>query len=236
MRDWIFVPPDFMSALGQYAYFIAQPFTSLWFITMLPIYFVVTRLTNGFSRPFMLVAATALFIFRLDTGVRLIDNFGKFYIFFLFGYFFAQQIFAIADWLFRRPVVAIVFLLAWLVSNIWVTKLFWSAWDDHLIMLLVAGIAGVLALIALSQLMAVAPGFQWLSYLGANSITVYLGFYIPMLFTGFVARRIHLDLHTNFSSILVWLFCISAPVLLHLLVRGTRLDFIFHRPRCFRLS
>jgi uncharacterized membrane protein YcfT len=158
LRDWAFDRPDFLSAIGQYAYFVGQPFTSLWFITMLPIYFVLTRLIHRLPWYLVLFSATALFVFRLDTGIRLLDNFGKFYIFFLLGYFFSRQVFKTADWLFHRPATAIAFLVAWAGANSWVTKLFWFTWEEHLIVLLFAGLAGVLALIALSRLIAAPPG------------------------------------------------------------------------------
>jgi uncharacterized membrane protein YcfT len=70
-----------------------------------------------------------------------------------------------------------------------------------------------------------------LRFLGANSIVVYLGFFIPLLAltSAYAASTRVLNIHLVATAIV--LISIAVPVLLFLATRHTPLRYLFARPR-----
>src|ERR1700730_16558617 len=75
-----------------------QPFGTLWFIYLLPIFFAVTKLARSFAIPPVLVwlVAAALESASIDTGSTVVDEFASRFVFFYTGYLVASQVFALA--------------------------------------------------------------------------------------------------------------------------------------------
>src|SRR2546421_7575420 len=73
-----------------------QPFGTLWFIYLLPIFFVVTRLTRGVPSVLLWLAAAALEIAPIETGSVIVDEFASRVVYFYTGYLIAPRIFALA--------------------------------------------------------------------------------------------------------------------------------------------
>jgi uncharacterized membrane protein YcfT len=108
-------------------------------------------------------------------------------------------------------------------------------------MSLLFGFAGAGAVVAVSALLATAGGMTWLRHLGANSIVIYLAFFLPMAVSrtllvklGLVAPAGPLDVGT--ASLIVTTVAVAVPVILFVLVRRTPLRFLFERPRMFHLT
>ncbi|HTO00277.1 MAG TPA: cbb3-type cytochrome c oxidase subunit I, partial [Microthrixaceae bacterium] len=70
-----------------------EPFGTLWFIYLLPIFFVVTKLTRPLSPAIIWGFAAALEILPIHTGWTVIDEFASRFVYFYSGYIFAPYIF-----------------------------------------------------------------------------------------------------------------------------------------------
>lgn len=73
-----------------------EPFGTLWFIYMLPIFFIVTKLGRGVPPLIIWLIAAALEIAPIHTGWTVIDEFAARFVYFYSGYILAPHIFAFA--------------------------------------------------------------------------------------------------------------------------------------------
>src|ERR1700724_102650 len=74
-----------------------EPFGTLWFIYLLPIFFVVTKATRRVPPALIWLAAAALQAAQIDTGWAPLDEFGARFVYFYTGYLFAERVFTLAD-------------------------------------------------------------------------------------------------------------------------------------------
>src|SRR5436853_6769661 len=83
-----------MSTVWLYVESFWEPFGTLWFIYLLPIFFVVTKLARSLRVPALAVwlAAAALQTAAIHTGYTVIDGFAGRFVFFYTGYLAAQHI------------------------------------------------------------------------------------------------------------------------------------------------
>src|SRR5262249_42066941 len=106
------------SAVGSlYLEAFVQPFGTLWFIYLLPVFFVVTKLSRALPPPLVWLVAAALEIAPIDTGWVVVDEFAARFVYFYTGFILAPRIFALAAAVQRRPVVALAGLEAWGLVN-----------------------------------------------------------------------------------------------------------------------
>src|SRR6476469_9886397 len=77
-----------LSTIYLYVQSFWEPFGTLWFIYLLPIFFVVTKLAHGLRIPAMLIwfAAAGLEIAHIHTGATVIDEFARRFVYFYTGY------------------------------------------------------------------------------------------------------------------------------------------------------
>ena len=68
--------------LGLYLESFVQPFGTLWFIYLLPIFFVVTRALRGVPPLAIFLVAAILQIAPIDTGLVVVDEFCERFVFF----------------------------------------------------------------------------------------------------------------------------------------------------------
>src|SRR5215217_6392038 len=96
-----------------------EPFGTLWFIYLLPIFFVVTKLAHGvkISPMVVLLIGAALEAARIHTGATVIDEFAARFIYFYAGYLFAPRIFALASNVQAFPEAAFAGLAVWGLLN-----------------------------------------------------------------------------------------------------------------------
>src|ERR1043166_1800605 len=76
-----------------YAEAFIEPFGTLWFIYLLPIFFVVTKLTLRAPVIVIWLAGAALEISHIQTGWTVIDEFASRFVYFYTGYILAARIF-----------------------------------------------------------------------------------------------------------------------------------------------
>src|SRR5215831_13571145 len=100
-----------------YAEAFIEPFGTLWFIYLLPIFFVVTRLTRGMPQLLIWSILAALEIAHIETGWTVIDEFANRFVYFYTGYILAGRIFQIAAAAQARPWLAAAALTAWAAFN-----------------------------------------------------------------------------------------------------------------------
>lgn len=220
--------PTPVEAIKDVAYHLYQPWAMLWFILMLPVYFVVTRLTRWLPWWLVLGAAAGLQMFPIHTPVPVVNWFGERYVFFYAGYLFARHFFSLASWAQAHAGRAMVGLLAWALVNgtLVVTGVAQSPG-----VLLGLGFAGSAAVMVAAALLARLPSMNWLQYLGRNSIVVYLGFYLPMHGILAVCLASGVQLDPGWLALGVGLLCIGAAVALRRITRDTWAAFLFERPR-----
>lgn len=209
-----------------------EPFGTLWFIYMLPVFFVVTRLIRGVPPLAMIGVAVALETMRIDTGWTLIDEFAARFVYFYAGYRFAAQVFALSDRARARPMPALAGLAAWALID---AGLVYAGFAEWPVISLMLGFAGAVAVILTGTLLARANLFGFLRFCGAHSIVIYLAFFLPMA----TARTLLLkfspfDIGT--ISLLVTIGGVVGALALWRLALALGADFLFRRPDAFRLA
>ena len=227
---------DEMSAictLERYFLSFIQPFSTLWFIYILPICFVVTRLSRVLPAALVWVIAAALEIAPIHTGWTLIDEFAGRFVYFYSGYLLAPWIFRIAASAQANVSLAVNGLLLCTVLN---GVFVFSGWADLPFISLALGFAGAAAVVAFSALLTKVRWSSVLSWLGEHSIIVYLAFFAPMAFTRIALLKTGIIEDIGTISLLVTIAGITGPVVLFFLVRNTPLAFVFRRPAWARLS
>ncbi|SDP29959.1 Uncharacterized membrane protein YcfT [Phyllobacterium sp. YR620] len=241
-------------ALSAYLLSFIQPFGTLWFIYLLPLFFVVTRLIRHVNVWVVLIIAAALETLPIHTGWLVIDEFCSRYVYFFAGYAFAPVIFRLAAWLRERPATALGVLGVWALVNGWLvfhpaTQPFaaWipeesytsgglGGWSSVPIISLAAGFAGAIAIVSVSALLARLGASQaWLvkplRWLGAHSIVVYLAFFLPMALARTILLKLGIITDIGTISLLTVICGVIGPVILYGLIQWTGYgQFLFKRP------
>src|SRR4029453_13287259 len=94
-----------------------EPFGTLWFIYLLPVFFVVTKLTRRMPPLAIFAVAAALESAHIATGWTVIDEFCARFVYFFAGYWLASYVFALSDRARGNPAIALVALVLWAVIN-----------------------------------------------------------------------------------------------------------------------
>ncbi len=259
--QFAFKAPEIMAEQGvaaplqQYLMAFVEPFGTLWFIYILPLFFVVTRLLKHLPKVAVFLAAAALEILPIHTGWLLVDEFASRFVYFYAGYAFAPLIFAIAARLQARPLAALAILTLWVPVNAFFV--FTSAPPEfgHLLtaplgetgavhglaelplVSLLLGLAGALAVVAVAALVAAKPWSRWLSWLGAQSIVIYLAFFLPMAVARAVLIKTGIITDVGTIAALVTVAGIAGPAMLYGLIQVTGHGrFLFERPAWARIE
>ncbi|HEX2531237.1 MAG TPA: acyltransferase family protein [Burkholderiaceae bacterium] len=216
----------------DYLSLYVQPHGPLWFIYMLPLFFVTVRLVRSFPVPLVLAAAILLKIADIDTGWKMIDRFGMYFVFCYAGYAFAPWVFRMVDWA-RSHSRATLFLLAgWFASNLALVSLgvTFQPWVH-----LLTGFAGAAAIMLLSVMLTRLPWMDWLRYLGEHSIVVYLAFVVPLLIMRKLIANVTLHIDPGTVAAVVIFLSILGAMILYWAVRNTPFRFLFERPAWLKI-
>jgi uncharacterized membrane protein YcfT len=211
---------------------VYEPFQNLWFIYMLPVYFVATRLLRRVPDLLVFAAALALTMFPLHTGFYPVDRFGVYFVYFFAGHAFSRQFFQLAEAAQRRRAVAVAGLLAWAAFNVYGVRQGWGE-DPHLTPLL--GFLGISAVVVLSRLLCEQAVAAPLKYLGAHSIEVYLGFYLPMIIIVPALKASSWGTSPSLVATVSLVACVALPTAFAWLARRIGLAFLYERPQWARL-
>ncbi len=236
--QFVFKAPGIAAAQGwngvafAYAEAFVEPFGTLWFIYLLPVFFVVTKLLRGYPPAAIWIAAAALEIAPIHTGWIMIDEFAGRFVYFYTGYLFATRIFAFAGAVQAQPFAAGLGLALWAFIN---GMLVFAGFADLPFMSLALGLAGAGAVVAAAALLATIDWMKWLRYCGENSIVIYLAFFLPMAVTRTVLLKAGvLDVGT--VSLIVTAAGVTGALVWYWAVRNTPARFLFERPAAMRIE
>jgi uncharacterized membrane protein YcfT len=173
------------------------------------------------------------------TGATLVDYFAEYFVYFYAGYALAPHIFRIVDWAQRHVALSVAALLAYAVVN--GVLVFTGGFDMQPVhaqmgyaalpgLHLALAFTGSLALCIAAALLMKLPFMDWLRWLGAHSIVVYLSFSIPMAATRVVLLKVGIG-DTSILSTVVMLSALLSPLALYWAIRKTGFGkFLFERP------
>jgi len=222
------------ATLESYLWSFVDPFGTLWFIYLLAVFFVVSKLLRDVPKAAVIAGAALLHVFAPVTGSVLLDEFSDRFVFFYLGYALAPAVFAYAERVARWPALPVAAALAaWAALNaIAVQSGITHVRGPDFIF----SFAGIAAVIAVSVLLAGSLPGRVLAYCGLHSIAIYLAFTVFMGPT----RVLMLKAGGAEAPVLVALAATLAGVVgslaMRRLVARTPLSFLFTRPKAFRLG
>jgi len=210
-----------------------EPFGTLWFIYLLPLFFVVTKLTRKIPAPAIWAVAAALEAAHVVTGWTVIDEFCARFVYFYSGYLFADAVFALSDRARARPSLALAALALWAIVNGGLVGLGYS---ERPLVSLMLGLAGACAIVTLGTLLARMRWLNFLRFLGEHSIVIYLAFFLPMAATRTLllhAGSIH---DIGAISLIVTFAGVVGALALWRIALSVGANFLFERPPLFWIA
>jgi len=212
---------------------LIEPFGTLWFIYLLPIFFVVTKLSRRAPPAAIWVVAAALEMAHVKTDWTVIDEFCARFVYFYSGYLFASYVFALSDRSREKPALALIGLALWTLVNGGLVMSDFSHWP---LVSLALGFAGACAIIVMGTLLARMQWLNFLRYCGEHSIVIYLAFFLPMAVTRTLLLKTGLIADIGVISLIVTVAGVVGAVLIWRLALALRADFLFERPAAFRIA
>lgn len=232
---------DPVTALSYIAWAIVEPYGVLWFIYMLAIFSLATKLLFELRAPHWAVLAVGalLQMSPIQTPSGIVNEFAAYYVYFYAGYALAPHIFRIVAWAQDNAAIAVAALVAYaLVNGLLVFTGGFEMTPSHAVMgyaalqglHLILAFAGSIALCVTAALLLKLPFMDWLRWLGAHSIVVYLSFSIPMGASRALLLKLGVD-ETSLLSTLVLLTAVISPLILYWFIQKTGwFRFLFERP------
>lgn len=217
------------------AYLMAyvEPFGTMWFIYLLPVFFVVTKLLRPLPVWLVLAGAAALEMAPIESGWIVIDEFAGRYVYFFAGYALAPHVFRLAAWVQDHVAAALGLLGIWALIN---GGLVYAGLAAEPGIGLFLGAIGAGAVVAASALFARAHVFDVLRYCGQHSLVVYLAFSPFMAAARVVLLKTGVVPDPGSISLLVTFAGVTGPLLLELVTRATPARYLFLRPAFARLD
>ena len=230
----IYAEQGLVEVIRQYALGFIEPFGTLWFIYLLAVFFAVTKWLDHLPPLAVFAAAALLEILPIATGWTLIDEFAARYVYFFVGYWFSSLIFRFASETGKAEVFTVInALVAWAALE---AVLVFTGVSTLPFVGLLMGFVGAAAVVSMGVLLAKSRLAWPIAYLGANSIVVYLAFFLFMAASRAVLIRLAPGLGVDVISLLVTASGVVGPVILHRLVMRTPLKALFVRPQWARLA
>jgi len=205
-----------------------EPFGTLWFIYLLPIFFVITKATRKMPPLLIWTVLALLEAAHIETGWTVIDEFGA-----RFVYLCAEYVFALSDRARARPSLALIGLALWALVN---GSLVWFGFSEWPLVSLMLGLSGACAIVIMGTLLARAHWLGFLRFCGEHSIVIYLAFFLPMAATRTLLLRagpIH-DIGT--ISLVVTIVGVLGALAIWRAALAVGAHFLFERPAAFWIS
>ena len=234
-----FKAPSFAAETGwthvgfMYLESFIEPFGTLWFIYLLPVFFVVAKATRRMP-PLMIWGMAALLeMAHIATGWTVIDEFGARFVYFYSGYLFAHHVFALSDRARARPALALAGLAAWALINGGLVRSGFSEWP---LISLALGLAGAGAIIVMGTLLARMQWLNFLRYCGEHSIVIYLAFFLPMAATRTLLLRSGFLPDIGTVSLIVTIVGVAGALAIWRAALAVHANFLFDRPDAFWIA
>jgi uncharacterized membrane protein YcfT len=210
-----------------------EPFGTLWFIYLLPIFFVVIKATRKMPAPLILGIACVLEAMHIVTGWTVIDEFCARFVYIYSGYLFAAYVFALSNGARARPWAAIAGLSAWALVNAGLVASGVSEWP---VISLALGLAGACAIITIGTLLARAHLLNSLRFCGEHSIVIYLAFFLPMAATRTLLLKSGIIADIGTVSLIVTVAGVLGALAIWRVALAARANFLFERPDAFWIA
>ncbi len=229
------MPPSSNWAHAGYLYLesFIEPFGTLWFIYLLPIFFVVTKLTRRVPSLLVWAIAAMLEMAHVSTGWTAIDEFGARFVYFYTGYLFADAVFALSDRARTQPGLALAALAIWAILN---AGLVWLGLSERPVISLMLGLAGACAVIVAATLLARARWIDFIRFCGEHSIVIYLAFFLPMAATRTLLLRTGIIHDLGAISLTVTLVALFGALAIWQIALRCGASFLFERPEAFWIA
>jgi uncharacterized membrane protein YcfT len=210
-----------------------EPFGTLWFIYLLPVFFVVTKATRKMPSLAIWGVAALLETAHIATGWTVIDEFCARFVYFYSGYLFAEYVFALSDRARARPALALAGLALWALIN---GSLVASGFSEWPLVSLMLGLCGACAIVTLGTRLARAHWLNFLRFCGEHSIVIYLAFFLPMAATRTLLLRAGLIHDIGAISLIVTIVGVVGALALWRAALAVGANFLFERPAAFWIA
>jgi uncharacterized membrane protein YcfT len=234
-----FKAPAFAAEAGwahagwMYLESFVEPFGTLWFIYLLPIFFAVAKATRRMPPLLIWAVAALLETTHVATGWTVIDEFAARFVYFYSGYWFASHVFALSDHARAHPGQALAALALWTLVNGGLVASGCSEWP---LISLALGLAGAGAIVTLGTLLARAHWLNFLRYCGEHSIVIYLAFFLPMAATRTLLLHSGLIHDIGAISLIVTVVGVAGSVAMWRTALAVGAKFLFERPAAFCIA
>lgn len=234
-----FKAPSFAAEAGwahvglMYLESFIEPFGTLWFIYLLPLFFVVTKATHKIPPLAVCGIAALLEMAHVATGWTVIDEFCARFVYFYSGYLFAGYVFALSDRARAYPALALGGLALWALVNGGLVASGFSEWP---LVSLTLGLAGACAIVTMGTLLARAHWLTFLRYCGEHSIVIYLAFFLPMATTRTLLLRTGAIPDIGTISLVVTVVGVVGALALWRIALKLGANFLFERPAAFWIA
>ncbi|WP_332716039.1 acyltransferase family protein [Pelagibacterium mangrovi] len=238
----LLVDRDPAGAAGLLVSAIYEPYSILWFIYALAVYGLIAKLLYHLRAPHVLVLilAAAASIAPVATPISIVNYVAEYFVYFYAGYALAPTIFDFARKIEVRPALALAGLAVWAIAN---AALVFSPGHSVTSGVVTSGVAhipganfvmamaGAMAICAGSVLLARLAGFQWLRWVGAHSIVIYLSFVIPMGTFRTVLLAVMPNIDAGIASLATLIVSLVSPIILYWIISRIGFGkFLFERP------
>jgi uncharacterized membrane protein YcfT len=210
-----------------------EPFGTLWFIYLLPIFFVVTKLTRKMPPLLIWSIAALLEMTHVMTGWTVIDEFCARFVYFFSGYWFAAYVFALSNRARTSPDVALAGLAFWALVNASMVAIGVS---ERPLISLGLGVSGACAIVVIGTLLARAHWLNFLRYCGEHSIVIYLAFFLPMASTRTLLLHTSLAHDIGLVSLVVTVVGVAGSLAIWWSALALKANFLFERPAAFWIA
>jgi uncharacterized membrane protein YcfT len=210
-----------------------EPFGTLWFIYLLPLFFVVAKATRALPPLLIWGVLAALEAAHIATGWTVIDEFCARFVYFYSGYLLANSVFALSDRARARPALALAGLALWSMVN---GSLVVSGLSEWPVVSLMLGLSGACAIITSATLLARMRWLDFLRFCGEHSIAIYLAFFLPMAATRTLLLRAGLIPDIGTVSVIVTIAGVFGALAIWRLALSAGANFLFQRPAAFWIA
>ncbi len=231
--------PSLTGLLNAFAWRMIEPITPLWFIYILPICFVATRLLRNLPWQIVVLLGIGMESFPIGSYGTVLEEFMRRFVYFYAGYYFAPLIFQFARNVALRPGASSAGLALWALVNGLAVFVF-SADGKPLAQLpgvsVLLGFAGALALVAVAALLAQNSAMSFIRQVGSRSIIVFLAFVLFMAPTRILLIKANILPDIGSAGFTVMAVALAGPLLLAWMVAETPFKYLFVRPQWARLK
>jgi len=212
---------------------LIDPFGTLWFIYLLPIFFVFIKLTKRVPVWVMWPFAAALEIWHPHTGWMVPDEFAARFVYIYTGYVLAPHIFTVAKRVQDRPWTGVLMLALWAPVNGTFVAM---GWETLPFISLALGLLGAAAVVRAGALLSLTRVAKPLQYCGRNSIVIYLAFFLPMAASRAALLKAGIVTDVGTISAIVTVCGVIGALAMYWAANAIGARFLFERPARFWLT